>query len=107
MHKYASDLALGYRACFATQVGLDFFKANINQVFNEYIERYNSNRTSTTVGRVFGTSDNSPYNNLHYSISRPDNEIRMTATDEKVNFAITYSARTESDGGKATIGGEF
>jgi hypothetical protein len=31
----------------------------------------------------------------------------MTTTDDKVNFAINYNARTESDGGKATIGGEF
>jgi hypothetical protein len=31
----------------------------------------------------------------------------MTVTDDKVNFAITYNARTESDGGKATIGGDF
>jgi len=107
MHKFVSDFALGYRACLVSQIGLDYFKSNINQVFNEYIERYNSNRTATTVGRVFGTSDNSPYNNLHYKISRPDNEIRMTATDDKVNFAITYSAKTESNEGKASIGGDF
>jgi len=107
MHKYTSDFALGYRACFASQIGLDFFKANVNQVFNEYIERYNSNRTSTDVGRVFGTSDNSPYNKLSYSISRPDNEIVVKTTDDKVSFEIAYNARTESDGGKATIGGIF
>jgi hypothetical protein len=81
-HKFASDFALSYRACMATQVGLDFFKANVNQVFNEYIDRFNSNRTSTNVGRVFGTSDNSPYNKLHYKVSRPDNEIKMSITDD-------------------------
>ena len=31
----------------------------------------------------------------------------MTVTDDKVNFAVAYNARTESDGGKATIGGDF
>jgi hypothetical protein len=65
-HQFVSDFALSYRACLSTQVGLDFIKSNVNEVFNEYIERYNSNRTSSKAGRVFGTSDNSPYNNLHY-----------------------------------------
>jgi hypothetical protein len=31
----------------------------------------------------------------------------MTINDDKASFVIGYSARTESDGGKATIGGEF
>jgi hypothetical protein len=31
----------------------------------------------------------------------------MTTTDDNVNFAITYNARTESNDGKATIGGVF
>lgn len=61
----------------------------------------------TSVGRVLGTSDNSFYNNLAYVISRPDNELRMTVSDDQINFEINYSARTESDGGKATIGGVF
>ena len=31
----------------------------------------------------------------------------MTVNKDKVNFKIAYDARTESDGGKANIGGEF
>ena len=87
---------------------MDYFKTNINTVFNEYIERYNSNRTSAADGgRVYGTSANSPYHGLHYRISRVDDEIQMVTSENKVEFVIKYEARTESNEGKANIGGEF
>lgn len=63
----------------------------------------------SNAGRVFGTSENSPYNGLHYSIKRldGDNDLRMIVSKDKINFAIAYDARTQSDGGLANIGGEF
>ena len=75
-------------------------------MFTEYIDRYNSNRTATDIGRVFGTSDNSPYNKLHYRIHR-EKEIHVSKTDDRVDFLIFYDAKTESNMGKANIGGEF
>lgn len=108
LHKYASDFALGYHACLTTQIGLDYFKTNINTVFNEYIERYNSNRTTAAGGRVYGTTQSSPYHGLHYRISRVDDGIQMvTTSQDKVEFVIKYDARTESDSGNANVGGEF
>ena len=106
LHKYVSDFVLGYRACFTTQIGIEFVKNNVNQLFTEYIDRYNSNRTATDIGRVFGTSDNSPYNKLHYRIHR-EKEIHVSKTDDRVDFLIFYDAKTESNMGKANIGGEF
>ena len=58
-------------------------------------------------GRVYGTSESSPYHGLHYQISRVDDGIQMVTSENKVEFVIKYDARTESDGGKANIGGEF
>jgi hypothetical protein len=66
-------------------------------VFNEYIERYNSNRTGTDGGRVYGTSESSPYHGLHYRISRVDDGIEMVTSQDRVEFVIKYDARTESD----------
>lgn len=76
-------------------------------MFNEYIERYNSNRTGTDGGRVYGTSESSPYQGLHYRISRVDEGIEMLTSEGKVEFVIKYDARTESDEGNANVGGEF
>ena len=76
-------------------------------MFNEYIDRYNSNRTGTGVGRVYGTSESSPYQGVHYRISRVDDGIEMVSSEDRVEFVIKYEARTELDQGKANVGGEF
>jgi hypothetical protein len=47
LYQRDSGFVLQYHACFTTQLGLDIIKNSVNAIFTEYIDRYNSDRTSS------------------------------------------------------------
>jgi hypothetical protein len=42
LYKKESDFVIQYHTCFSTQIGFDILQNNMDALFTEYIDRYNS-----------------------------------------------------------------
>jgi hypothetical protein len=54
LYQRDSDFVIQYHSCFTTQIGFDIIQNNMDALFTEYINRYNSDAVSET--RVINTS---------------------------------------------------
>lgn len=54
LYQRDSDFVIQYHSCFSTQIGFDILQNNMDALFTEYIDRYNSDVVSET--RVINTS---------------------------------------------------
>ena len=82
-------------------MGFDFFAQSVDTIFNEYIERYNSERTSGH--RKINTHKSAPFNGGHYQVTR-NGGFEVSSSEDKINYSAGFSAKS-ADG--KTIDGAF
>ena len=94
LYQRDSDFVLQYHACFTTQLGFDVIKNSVNAIFTEYIDRYNSDRSSSF--RKINTSENSKLNGKAYKVERSD-DIKMEIKTNGIDFTVPYTAESNGD----------
>jgi hypothetical protein len=95
-----SNFVLQYHTCFSTQIGFDIRQNNMDTLFTEYIDRYNSDTTSSL--RKINTSKTAKLNGKSYHVTRGD-AIKLAVDDNTLSFSVDYTATS----GDSKLEGQF
>jgi hypothetical protein len=87
--KNVGDFTLNYYTCFTTQMGFDYFTQSVDTIFDEYIERYNSEKTSAY--RKINTHKSAPFKGGEYFVGR-NGDIEVSSADDRIDYSIGYTA---------------